>query len=268
MLMLDAIERKGLFRFTRFLSFAIILLLCIMIFFSVSFYGSIEPTTYVSMEDIKASSSTSSSQPGLSFQQNAQDVPIPPEVDKYLASEDNRKIAQGWVSGLDVEQKKDFFSNLSLLVQEGERKNENVTDIINAYRSMKLAKLSTTQWEKYAQQVQKGATILFVSILLGMVGLFSLVLVLLAIERNTRPAQSYEKGPTSKLVFGAASLKPDDVTEADAKQEFPNEEDMLPEKVNCPSCGEELELNEKERAKRKFICPECKTRINLTQRNK
>jgi len=161
-----------------------------MIFFSVSFYYSIEPSTYVSLEDVKASSTATPSQTGLTFQQSTTDVPIPAEIDKYLGSEENRNIFRGWISDLDLEQKKDYVSNLSALVREAERKGENVTDIINQYRLIKPAKLATGQWEKYAQEAQKGATILFISILLAMVGLFSLVLVLLAIERNTRPAQS------------------------------------------------------------------------------
>lgn len=190
MLMLDAIERRGLFGFTRFLSFAIILFLCVMIFFSVSFYYSIKPSTFVSLEDVKGSSSAISSQTGLTFQQGTPDVSIPPELDKYFGTEENRNIVRGWISSLDLEQKRDFYSNLAVILREAERNNEDVVDIINAYRYAKLTKLSTSQWEKYAQQVQKGATILFVSILLGMVGLFSLILVLLAIERNSRPVQT------------------------------------------------------------------------------
>ena len=39
--------------------------------------------------------------------------------------------------------------------------------------------------------------------------------------------------------------------------------DMLPEQVKCPSCGEELDLDEEERSKRKFTCPECGKKAQL-----
>ena len=47
------------------------------------------------------------------------------------------------------------------------------------------------------------------------------------------------------------------------KREVPDEEDLLPEEVVCPACGEELELDARERIEKKYECSACKKQINL-----
>lgn len=44
---------------------------------------------------------------------------------------------------------------------------------------------------------------------------------------------------------------------------FFRKEYRLPDLIDCPSCGEELELEEQERKERKFTCPECDSLINV-----
>ena len=59
-------------------------------------------------------------------------------------------------------------------------------DVINSYKVLKLAKIAARGIDKYAEQAKKGGLLFFGAIMMAMVALFSLVLVLLAIERNTR----------------------------------------------------------------------------------
>ena len=39
----------------------------------------------------------------------------------------------------------------------------------------------------------------------------------------------------------------------------------LPDKIKCPNCQEELELDEKEKSEKKFVCPECNMLIDMSQ---
>ena len=43
---------------------------------------------------------------------------------------------------------------------------------------------------------------------------------------------------------------------------------LLPEIINCTKCGEEIELNEKERIEHKYTCPECNTFIEMNSKDK
>jgi hypothetical protein len=43
--------------------------------------------------------------------------------------------------------------------------------------------------------------------------------------------------------------------------------DILSEIINCPFCGEEIDLNSKERIEKKFICPCCDKLVDMTQEN-
>lgn len=183
MRIIDTIERKGLFRLTRLLAFTSILFLCAMIFYAVKFYFAIENTTYVSIKNLNESLSP--------FVDMNGDVSIPPDIDKCLGyDKKNRKIFNNWISLLSLEQKNEFISNLIELIKDVESKGGSFTiEQLNSYHEIKSQKLLAAQWDKYAERAQKGAIILFISMLVGMVGLFSLILVLLAIERNTRPVQ-------------------------------------------------------------------------------
>lgn len=44
-----------------------------------------------------------------------------------------------------------------------------------------------------------------------------------------------------------------------------NSKKILPETINCPNCGEELEIEETERREKKFICPECNNSIDIVK---
>ena len=186
MSILEAIEQKAIFRFTRFLSFLIILILCVAIGFAISFYSSITASTNISMGDMRVSMA-----PPPMDDTTAQKAPptadIPPAIAKYLTSDEERSMFLEGITTLEPEQQKDFMSNLGTLIHEGEQKGLNISDLITQYKMVKISKFSGNDFDKYTLQAQRAAIIFLVLMLIGVIALFSLVLVLLAIERNTRP---------------------------------------------------------------------------------
>jgi hypothetical protein len=185
MSMLEAIEQKILFRFTRLLSFLIIIILCIIIGFAVWFYFSFKTSTQVSLNDMKVSLAAPA--PGDSSTQMGYPASdIPPEIAKYFVSDEERAMFLEGITTLEPEQRRDFMTNLTALIREGERKGLNTADLITQYKMVKLSKLSGNEFDKYTQQAQKAAVVFFILMLIGMIAMFSLILVMLAIERNTR----------------------------------------------------------------------------------
>lgn len=184
-MILDVFEQKGLFRFIRFLSLATILFLFGLVGFCVTAYLAVKDKRPVSIEEVNAQTYKMHSE----WIDEDGTIRIPPDIfKKYFKDEKNNKVVSGWISTLNMEEKDEFVSNLVALINEAELKGKPFSaEQINAYKEVKFKKFNSATWDKYEQKFQKGAIIFFIAVLLGMIGLFSLTLVLLAIERNTRP---------------------------------------------------------------------------------
>ena len=116
------------------------------------------------------------------------DIDIPKNVEKYLGGT-NRDILIGWLKALEEDQKQDFIDNLSDVIVEAEEANAEVITAINKYSTLKQSKYTTNEIEKYADKVAHGIYVVAAIVCATLGVLFSLVLVLLAIERNTRLSQ-------------------------------------------------------------------------------
>lgn len=189
--MLDKLERDAIFKFTRLFSFSIIIVLCVGIVSSLLFFINLRSSTQVSLLELKLNEKKKGNATNVEGLKEAASIPY--IVEKYLSDVPNQKVLFSWLSNLNLDQQVDFLSNLSAVIQEAEQNTstgQNMNDIINEYKDAKLARLSKGVFEEYAQQARQAAAIFFIAIFLSMIALFSLVLVLLAIERNTRLNQT------------------------------------------------------------------------------
>jgi hypothetical protein len=107
-----------------------------------------------------------------------------PENLKDFFGGDNDGVLKGWLENLDDSQQQDFLNNLSQLVAQSHK--EPTAELVNTYKDLKLKRIGTTAIDKYQRIGEVVAGIATVVAALFLVILASLVLVLLAIERNTR----------------------------------------------------------------------------------
>lgn len=78
------------------------------------------------------------------------------------------------------------MNGLTLVILDAERKDSSdVIRTVNDYNTLKLAELSTGTFERYAEQAGRPSLFAAIVALLGVLGLQAMILVLLAIERNT-----------------------------------------------------------------------------------
>ncbi len=117
-------------------------------------------------------------------------VAIPNNLQRFFSGK-NAQVLQNWLRPLSQSQKRDFLNNLSVVYAEVQRKSKGNEEIqiqfVNRYANLKLAKLNQNEFDKYAAVATKAGYLAGIFGLLLILSILSLVLVLLAIERNTRP---------------------------------------------------------------------------------
>jgi hypothetical protein len=199
MQMFDRFEKNFLFGLTRI--FAMLIIMGILIAVGI---GGVLFTGVYSETNTKVSTAevidaikppvTESSQSGDSSlpAQPVENINILPSVkmpfilQKHFNTPDNLQSLKGWLDSLPKDNHQEFIDEMVIMVTEAEKLNLPPHDAINKYKELKLKKLAAAQLKKAEQRTKQlyyaGAIISGVAL----IALFSLVLVLLAIERNTR----------------------------------------------------------------------------------
>jgi hypothetical protein len=116
-------------------------------------------------------------------------VTVPFVLQEYFSDPANRDILLAHIDRYTTDEQQDYLDNLSDVVQEAQKQKANVVDVINAFFRIKDKKLQDAQVRRSADQAKQLYELGFTISALGLIGVFSLVLVLLAIERNTRPSR-------------------------------------------------------------------------------
>ena len=116
-------------------------------------------------------------------------IKLPFIVQKHLSDPDNMKILKNWISGFSLDQKKEFIEELVSVIKVAEENDRDVLQAINRYSTLKQLKLSELKMAQSASYYENAMTLGAVAATIITIALFSLVLVLLAIERNTRNAE-------------------------------------------------------------------------------
>lgn len=174
---------NSLFGTVRFVAL-LIAALCIaaLVYLGYLLVRGFEPTTAVNYDEINITQSN-----GQAAAAAAPKYTLPPVLKPYLGDGDNKKVLDEWVTGLSDKDRDDFLGNMARLVEEGQKKGADGTDVVNAYKDVKLQKLHDKEENKYVPIIEEGATIGMMVSLLMLVLLVTAILVLLAVERHTRP---------------------------------------------------------------------------------
>ena len=127
---------------------------------------------------------------------------IPPEIHRYFDRKKNSQTLAQWVEGVPKDQQQPLLDELADVirgaeanapkvsldsVERGKSKAEAfVYDALNKYRELKTAKLAASPFAPYVRLARRITLFATIGSALGLFATFTIVLVLLAIERNTR----------------------------------------------------------------------------------
>lgn len=189
--MVSKFEQMVLFNFVRILTYLIMVLLVgtVLIGGLLFFKKLMPPSTRVSYEDVLPAQSETASSEELSPGAQERMPKLPDNVARYMKGQ-NYPILKGWLQGLPMKQKWDFVDNMSSVISAAEKEHpDRVIDVINRYKQVKLEKMSDAMEQRAANQVTRLAYIGYGLAAIGLAAIFTLILVLLAIERNTRRIQ-------------------------------------------------------------------------------
>jgi hypothetical protein len=207
---LDNFERSTIFRFTRALAIAAVAAIAIaLVVAGLIFAATLLPTSSaVGGREVAAAIRVRGSAPTETASETASEavlstVNLPLAVSKELSGSDNRKVLSGWLANLPKEERQDFVDNMRDVVVYAQQNNINTTDAINTYKTLKLDKVATTGFDRIERQIARATIIGGFLFGLALLAMFSLVLVLLAIERNTR---GQSRWPTTEIKVQTANL--------------------------------------------------------------
>lgn len=144
--------------------------------------------THVSVLDINVEKISGSSVSEASNNHSDEDVPyIPENVEKHFPDEKNKEILAGWLDSISEQAlKEDFLDNLSEVIEEAEELELNVLNVINNYKTIKLSKLRKIGDGGYLGILENTTNTFIIFSLIVFIAQLSMILVMLAIERNTR----------------------------------------------------------------------------------
>lgn len=200
MSVLTTIERKFLFNLTRILALLVIAVLVLALvvgaILTEKARTSGDPSAVAPQEVvdvIKPKARAQQTEPGQEpVAPSSRDLGLLPGVklpfvlQKHFSTPENVVALNGWLRAIPDDQRQAFLDELAATVSEAERQQLDPIQAINAFHELKMQRLAD---KKLHDEAQKQAEILAVeagAAALGFIALFSLILVLLAIERNTR----------------------------------------------------------------------------------
>jgi hypothetical protein len=197
MALLETVETRLLFRLTRFLAFVAILALSLALFIgafrfadelipnqsSEVTFNEISRELHPAPEAIQPGSS--SFQPGADSQ-SSPSLDLPFALQPYFSSSVNRAALMRQMEGLDSSERTEYLGNLSKVVKASESNREDTTNVINKYFELKQTQLNRAKADSAARTKRLIYIAASAFSIMFLIAMASLILVLLAIERNTR----------------------------------------------------------------------------------
>jgi hypothetical protein len=203
MQVIDKFEKKFLFGLTRV--FAILIIFSILI--SVGIVGMLfvdfskgintqvtafEVTDAIKppvVENTTSTYSTSSSSLSPTNLNLLPSVKLPFVLQKHFNEPENIKVLNSWLDVLPLDAQQNFIDEMAATVTESDKLKLPFVDAINKYKQLKFKKLDEERAAKAERRLQQTYFAAFVFGAVTLIALFSLILVLLAIERNTRQVE-------------------------------------------------------------------------------
>jgi hypothetical protein len=115
-------------------------------------------------------------------------VRIPKNVQDEFQGKNN-EVLKNWINECPASQQQDFVDNLSQVIDEAKTQgisSDKLSDLENDYHKIKRQKIMTAEMTKYIALGVKAGAAALIFLLILVLCIVSLILVLLAIERNTR----------------------------------------------------------------------------------
>ena len=193
-------ERKVLFRITRWVALGLCLLLFLALLASgLMLLGTLssgvdrpDPAAMVSEGQSQGRAIPSDGELASEAASSLDGIRLPPSLQELFASGTNRDTLESWLDDIERDERQSFVDALGEAAAAAKAAGQNESDALNSYRSRYLDYVQ----ERHLTEAQAAADRLqiFIAIAtaLALIALFSLVLVLMAIERNTRNAATQE----------------------------------------------------------------------------
>jgi len=177
-----------LFKFTRLLALGGSVLALIVLAIVLVKQIPTKTDSHVQLFDISAEESYGKSVSEASNDKQEEEITyIPNNVEKYFSGKENQEVLEGWLNSIPEQDLKDeFIENLSEVIEEAEELKLNVMNVINNYKTIKLSKLRGKGTGGYLETIESTTNTLFIFGLIVFIAQLSMILVMLAIERNTR----------------------------------------------------------------------------------
>jgi hypothetical protein len=193
---LDQLERRALFRLTRSLAFIVVFVLTLgLIIGAVIFADDFLPrenpnisykTVWMQLHPQATPTPDSSNTTPSVSDTGPTSVDLPVHLQPYFNSPDSKRALYEHLSRLDVDERNSYIANLVEVMNEAKVRNELNDDVINTYYDLKDSQLEIAK-EAHTLRTTTQLYILGGAVsTLFLIALCSLILVLLAIERNTR----------------------------------------------------------------------------------
>ncbi len=193
---LDELERRALFRLTRSLALIVVFVLTLglvvgAVIFADDFVPRESPTVsyrkvWLQLHPQAAPAPDTSRTAQSEGDTDPAAVDLPVQLLPYFTSSDSKRALYEHLSRIGVDERKDYLGNLANVMNEAKVRGELDDDVINTYYELKDSQIELAK-DGHALRTTTQIYILSgAASTLFLIALFSLILVLLAIERNTR----------------------------------------------------------------------------------
>jgi hypothetical protein len=194
-------ERKILFRITRWVALG----LCMLLFLALAGAGLMlagtmssgvdrpDPTALRSAESDAASNDDG--EPGELASDSSSlltGLRMPPILQEKFVSGKNREVLEAWLADIERADRQDFVDALGQAAEAARKAGQDEAEGINGYRSRYNDYLLERKLAEAKASADRLQLIAAIGSALALIALFSLVLVLMAIERNTRTTAAQE----------------------------------------------------------------------------
>jgi hypothetical protein len=193
----DALERGVLFTLTRLVTLTIILVFCLPLAISgIVYYHFFGLGSHVSYEDIYDELHPQSSLPypkaasKIESPQTSVQVNLPDSLQPYFGTPEAQQDLRDHLAGLNSEDQRSYLDNLSEVVRGARYSSEDIPQVIQQYFQDKDRRIGRTASDAAILWGSRISLAIFTVLTLILVAIASLILVLLAIERNTRQLQT------------------------------------------------------------------------------
>ena len=204
---LDSLERGILFTLTRLVTLVIILVFCLPLAISgIVYYHFFGLDSHVRYDDIYEELHPQSSLPypkaasRIESPQASSQVTIPDSLLPYFDTSEAQSDLRDHLVGLNAEEKRNYLDNLSEVVMWAHESRADVPQVIQQYFQDKDRRIGRTGSDAAILWGSRISLAIFTILTLILVAIASLILVLLAIERNTRqPKEPRVRAVTASL---------------------------------------------------------------------